>query len=150
MHRISDLTAHTGYWLRMLSNAVSQDFAQKISDQGVSVAEWVLLRSLYDTEGMAPSALAARMGMTKGAITKLADKLLEKRLILRSENPDDRRAQNLTLTMAGRQIVPVLAELADQNDTEYFGHLSVEEQQSLDRILKALVARQGLHGPPVD
>ena len=46
----SDLTAHTGYWLRMVSNAVSQDFARKVADEGVTVAEWSFMRALYDAE----------------------------------------------------------------------------------------------------
>ena len=76
----SDLTAHTGYWLRMVSNAVSQDFARKVADEGVTVAEWSFMRALYDADAMAPSALAEKMGMTKGAISKLADRLLGKGL----------------------------------------------------------------------
>ena len=48
---VSDLAAHTGYWLRMVSNAVSQDFARKLADQGVTVAEWAVMRVLYDGLG---------------------------------------------------------------------------------------------------
>src|SRR5687767_11613169 len=102
----SDLTAHTGYWLRMVSNAVSQDFARKIADEGVTVAEWSFMRTLYDADAMAPSALAEKMGMTKGAISKLADRLLGKGLITRADNPGDRRAHTLSLTGAGRSKVP--------------------------------------------
>ena len=46
MAAVSDLTAHTGYLLRMVSNAVSQEFARKVAGEGVTVAEWVMLRSL--------------------------------------------------------------------------------------------------------
>ena len=37
--------------------------------------------------------------------------------------------------------MPILARLADLNDAEYFGVLSEEERDALDRILKALVER---------
>ncbi|MCR6631210.1 MAG: MarR family transcriptional regulator [Magnetospirillum sp.] len=150
MSTVSDLTAHTGYWLRMVSNAVSQDFARKVSDEGVTVAEWTFMRALYDAKAMAPSALAEKMGMTKGAISKLADRLLEKGLLARTDNPDDKRAHSLSLTDAGRTKVPVLAALADMNDAEYFDVLTREEHETLDRILKALVERRGLRTPPVD
>jgi hypothetical protein len=36
------------------------------------------------------------------------------------------------------------------NDAEYFGVLSEEERDALDRILKALVERRGLMATPVD
>jgi DNA-binding MarR family transcriptional regulator len=150
MIEASDLTAHIGYWLRMVSNAVSQDFARKVAGEGVTVAEWTFLRALYDTEAMAPSALADRMGMTRGAISKLADRLVEKGLIDRVDNLDDRRAHTLSLIAAGRAKVPVLAALADSNDAEYFSVLSAEERSTLDRLLKALAEKRGLKTVPVD
>ena len=146
----SDLTAHTGYWLRMVSNAVSQDFARKVADEGVTVAEWSFMRALYDADAMAPSALAEKMGMTKGAISKLADRLLGKGLITRADNPGDRRAHTLSLTGAGRSKVPVLAALADENDAEYFGVLATEEREMLHRLLRILADRRGLKTTPVD
>jgi DNA-binding MarR family transcriptional regulator len=146
----SDLTAHTGYWLRMVSNAVSQDFARKVADEGVTVAEWSFMCALYDADAMAPSALAEKMGMTKGAISKLADRLLGKGLITRAGNPDDRRAHTLSLTGAGRSKVPILAALADRNDAEYFGVLPTEEREMLHRLLRILADRRGLKTTPVD
>jgi DNA-binding MarR family transcriptional regulator len=147
---LSGLEAHRGYWLRMVSNAVSASFARAVADQGVTVAEWVVLRLLHDVEAMAPSALAAEMGMTRGAISKLADRLEAKALLARAGNPEDGRGQSLSLTDAGRAKVPVLAALADANDAAFFGVLTVEEAEALDRVLRALVARQGLRGTPVD
>jgi DNA-binding MarR family transcriptional regulator len=147
---ISDLAAHTGYWLRMVSNAVSQDFARRVGEEGVTVAEWSFMRALYDTEPMPPSALAEKMGMTKGAISKLADRLLDKGLLQRTDNPDDRRAHTLSLTAAGRSKVPLLARLADRNDADYFGVLTSQEHETLDHILRTLVERRGLKSVPVD
>lgn len=147
---VARLTDHTGYWLRMVSNAVSQDFARKVAGQGVTVAEWAVMRVLFDTDGMAPIALADRMGMTRGAISKLADRLLAKGLILRAANDAGGRGQLLSLTPAGRAMVPVLAAVADANDRDYFSVLTAPEQQTLDRILRTLVDRRGLSAPPVD
>lgn len=45
---VPDLTAHLGYWLRYVSNHVSQAFARKVEANGVTVAEWVLMRRLLD------------------------------------------------------------------------------------------------------
>src|SRR5579862_5488142 len=114
----SDLTAHLGYWLRYVSNHVSQAFARKVERHGVTVAEWVLMRHLLEEESLAPSRLAERMGMTRGAISKLADRLIAKSMLVRAADPLDGRAQMLSLTSAGRALVPQLAALADANDAE--------------------------------
>lgn len=148
--RVSNLEDHTGYWLRFVSNHVLQAFAKKIEARGISVAEWVVLRILFDKDAESPSTIADRLGMTRGAITKIADKLIAKSLIVRAADPEDGRAQALNLTAKGRRIVPELAALADQNDSDFFGHLSAADRSALTRILKEIVAGQKLTSARVD
>lgn len=118
--------------------------------QGVTVAEWSFIRVLYDMTPTPPSLLADRMGMTKGAISKLADRLLAKGLIEKAENPQDKRAHSLSLTAEGRSKVPVLASLADENDATFFGVLTKDEHEALDLILKSIAERRGLKTIPTD
>ena len=44
----SDLETHLGYWLRFVSNHVSHAFSLKLQARDVTVAEWVVLRELFD------------------------------------------------------------------------------------------------------
>mgnify|MGYP003111005869 CR=1 FL=1 len=142
---ISDLTAHIGYWLRMVSNHISAAFAAKLADKGVTVAEWCVMRALYDTDAIPPSHLAQGMGLTRGAITKLADRLIAKSLILRQANAQDGRAQTLTLTDMGRALVPDLAA-----DAEFFDALTPEERETLMRLLKSLTQRSQITAIPIE
>lgn len=148
-HRISGLEDHLGYWLRYVSNHVSGAFSRKIAAKGVTVAEWVVLRELYACS-LAPSAIAERIGMTRGAISKLADRLEEKSLLTRTMGKGDRRYQELALTPAGRALVPQLAALADQNDAEFFGAMSCDERATIERLMKTIVQRSGLRAVPID
>jgi DNA-binding MarR family transcriptional regulator len=144
------LQSHLGYWMRFVSNHVSHAFKLKVEARGVTVAEWVVLRELYDGEGDAPSALAERLGLTRGAISKLADRLIAKSLIARTIDRNDRRYQTLALTPAGRALVPQLAALADQNDAEFFGHLSASQRRAAADLLKDIVKRRKLKDVPLE
>ena len=147
---ISPLDAHAGYWLRWVSNHVSRAFELKVESHGVSVAEWVLLRHLFDSAEAHPSQLAESLGMTRGAISKIVDRLSEKGYVLRASPAGDRRYQTVKLTPSGRKLVPILAALADHNDAEFFGHLSPAERAALIATLKEIVNRRQLKGVPVD
>jgi DNA-binding MarR family transcriptional regulator len=147
---VSDLDVHLGYWLRFASNHASQAFARKLQVRGVTVAEWVIMRRLLGGSGMAPSQLADSIGMTRGAITKLADRLIDKELIARRADPQDGRAQTLVLTTRGRALVPELAALADDNDAEFFRSLTAQERRVLRRLLERLVEKNELRIVPVD
>lgn len=148
--QISGLTDHIGYGMRLVSNHVSHSFARKLESKGVTTAEWVLLRVLYDSEALAPSRAAAQMGMTRGAISKLADRLIDKRMLTRAENPDDKRAHSLSLTDKGRRLVPELARIADQNDESFFRPLTRAEREQIKVLLGKLVESHALSAPPVD
>jgi DNA-binding MarR family transcriptional regulator len=134
----------------MVSNAVSHSFARKVEAEGVTVAEWVFLRVLHDVEHIAPSLLAERMGMTKGAISKLADRLVEKGFVKREANPESRRGQMLVIEAAGRRLVPRLAALADDNDAEFFQSLGQRERQLLKQVLRKIVSERDLKNVPTD
>lgn len=145
---VSSLESHIGFWLRFVSNHVSHGFARKLENTGVTVAEWVILRELFDAGETAPSRLAASSGLTRGAVSKLIDRLLAKGLVSRKEAGADRRFQEVNLTAAGRAVVPRLAALADSNDEEFFSHLSTKDREMLVAILRKLVAANQLKKIP--
>jgi DNA-binding MarR family transcriptional regulator len=147
---ISSLQDHAGYWLRFVSNHVSYAFGRKLAATDITVAEWVVLREMYDAESMAPSLLAESVGLSRGAISKLVDRLFHKKLLTRIERDDDRRFQTIALTEAGRKLVPKLAALADQNEAEFFSALTAEERQALTDTLRKLVQANHLTKIPTE
>ena len=146
----SGLEEHAGYWLRFVSNHVSQAFARKLLASGVTAAEWVLMREMYDAESMAPSLLAETTGLSRGAVSKLVDRLFQKKLLTRVERDDDRRFQSIALTETAREMVPKLAALADENDAEFFSVLTPRERQMLMDTLKKLVEANRLTKIPTE
>lgn len=148
--QVSDLKAHIGFWMRFVSNHVSHAFARKVRQTGVTVAEWVILREIFGLGETTPGVLAEATGMTRGAASKLIDRLVEKKLVTRRERADDRRYQDIALTAAGARLVPALAALADQNDHAFFAVLTAAERASLLTILKKLVQRHDLRAMPTE
>jgi DNA-binding MarR family transcriptional regulator len=149
--KVSGLEDHLGYWLRFVSNQVSHAFSLKLAARDVTVAEWVVLRELYAQDAaVVPSTLAKRLGMTRGAISKLVDRLEAKSLVTCVSNEKDRRYQALALTAAGISLVPQLSALADQNDAEFFGHMTREDRATLENVMKEIVRRRALRTIPVE
>ncbi|MEO6215966.1 MAG: MarR family winged helix-turn-helix transcriptional regulator [Sphingomonas sp.] len=140
----SPLDASLGYWLRSASNQVSHGVSQKLAARDVTAAEWVLLRMIYAHDVGAPNRLARDLGMTKGAISKLVDRLVGKGLAVKAPMASDRRHQDVWLTPVGRALVPELAAMADANEAEYFSHLSVVEREMLETLLRGIVQRRGI------
>ena len=150
MAEVSELKKHVGFWLRFVSNHVSHAFARKLLLSGVTVAEWVVMREMFDEEEISPGVVAERIGMTRGGVSKLVDRLVGKELVTRQDRSDDRRFQSIALTAAGRRLLPRLAALADQNDEEFFHPLSARERAALVAAMKKLVKAHGLQTLPTE
>jgi DNA-binding MarR family transcriptional regulator len=89
----SRLETHLGYWLRRVSNAVSGSFTRSLQARQTSVAEWVLLHHLHDRKQATPGELAEALTITRGAISKIIDKLQAKEWIRSRIKPEDNRVQ---------------------------------------------------------
>ena len=144
------LEAHLGYWLRRVSNQVSGEFRRALQQRNVSVAEWVALCLIREDPGITPADLADALGVTRGAVSKVLEKLDAKQCIRRAEVPEDKRVQRLSLTASGVRLLPVLSAVADANDDRFFGCLAPDEQFELRRLLEKLATAHGVAGAPVD
>ena len=147
---VPQLEAHLGYWLRRVSNRVSGEFARSLHTRQTSVAEWVLLRHLYERQQVTPGELAEASIMTRGAISKIVDKLQAKGWIKSRVNPEDNRGQLLSLTPGGRRNLPELAEIADQNDEQFFACLDAGERSALRCLLCKLAEHHQIRDVPVE
>ena len=58
--------------------------------------------------------------------------------------------QLLSLTRRGSRILPELAEIADQNDREFFEGLDPEEEATLRRLLVKLVEFHQIRDVPIE
>ena len=88
--------------------------------------------------------------MTRGAVSKILDKLSQKKWIKRSAAAEDKRVQLLSLTAAGMQVIPRLARVADENDHRFFDCLTPQERSDLLRLLEKLSDVHQLVGAPLD
>lgn len=147
---ISGLEAHLGYWMRRVSNHVSGTFVRALKQVETSAAEWVFVRELYERTEATPGEMAEAVGMTRGAVSKIVDKLEAKGWVRASGSPSDGRVQVLSLTRTGQRAVPGLARIADENDEEFFGCLSANERDALRRLLVKLADCNGIREVPVE
>lgn len=145
-----DIESHLGYWLRRVSNHVSGGFARALEAQHVSVAEWVVLCRVSAQPGITPGEIAETLELTRGAVSKIIDKLAAKSWITRSTKREDSRVQLLSLTRSGTRILPQLARIADENDRVFFEALDLAERATLRRLLGKLAEFHRMKSVPTD
>ena len=128
-----------GTLLRVAAGKLAVAEAAALRAQGVTAAEATLLRELHAAGAVAPSVLADRMAMTRGAVTKLVDRLKAKQLLVRAKGRGDGRMQTIALTGAGARLVPDLVGVAAQVEAKISGRLDTAGRVGLAKGLTRII-----------
>ena len=108
-----------------------------------------MLCLVEERPGITPGELAEGLDLTRGAVSKVLDKLEAKNWIARSTKPGDGRVQMLSLTRPASRVLPQLAEIADRNDREFFDGLDDSEKAALGRLLRKLAEVHQIKNVPI-
>jgi DNA-binding MarR family transcriptional regulator len=107
----------------------------------LTVAQFDALANLYGLEAISQQELAERLLVTKGNVTGLLHRLLERGLVRRRQDPDDRRANRISLTAAGAALAREGLLVQRSLIEHMMGGLSSAEQQAMRELLARVVAR---------
>jgi DNA-binding MarR family transcriptional regulator len=90
---------------RMMFTRIITGLARTLRDEEFTVAQIAALH-LVDQEGtLRVSALAEALGLSASAGSRLVDGLVQRGLLTRAEDPQDRRARVISLSDDGRRFI---------------------------------------------
>ena len=136
-----DLETFLPYRLSVLSERISNAIARVYARRfGLSIPEWRLIAVLGRFGPLSANGVAGRTYMDKVRVSRAVQRLLERGLIERAMDEEDRRRSILRLSPEGAAIRAEVAPLALDIESRLMAVLSVEDREDLDRILRLLDA----------
>ena len=87
--------------------AFEQRSNERIRQHGLTPAQFDVIATLGNTEGMSCKQLTEKTLITKGTLTGVLDRLLEKGLISRNVDQSDRRSLFVRLTESGESLFAI-------------------------------------------
>jgi DNA-binding MarR family transcriptional regulator len=132
------LDAYLPYRLSVASNAVSSLIARAYQDRfGLTIPQWRLICVLAEDGGSTQSEIVARTVMDKVTVSRAAQGLLNRHLVVRSDHHADGRSHVLELSAEGKRLYAEIAPLALEYEAQLLADVSPQEAQ----VLKGLLAR---------
>jgi DNA-binding MarR family transcriptional regulator len=129
------------YRLSVASNAVSGLIARAYQDRfGLTVPQWRLICVLAEEGGLTQAQIVARTVMDKVTVSRAAQGLLKRRLVVRAEHQADARSHVLSLSGEGRRLHAEIAPVALAYEAALLAGLASEEAAGLKRLLERLQA----------
>lgn len=144
-----ELHKHLGYWLARLSNAMHEDFMSWLISYNITGPQWMVLNALYFKKGKCGSELSAYIGLDRAGITRITDQLVQKEMITRVENKNDRRFQVLELTPIGRKTIKSILMACKGKEERFTGGLTANEKEQFKQILMKMLQAGGIETPEI-
>jgi DNA-binding MarR family transcriptional regulator len=127
------------YRLSIASNIVSDVIASAYRTLfGLSVSEWRLVTVLAERGHATQAELANATRMDKLTVSRAAIALVDRSLVERAGNPDDKRSNILTLSGSGRDLYAQVAPKALALEKELLADFTRDECRLLVRMLQRL------------
>ncbi|MFI2200042.1 MarR family winged helix-turn-helix transcriptional regulator [Streptomyces sp. NPDC020192] len=98
-----------------------------------------LLRQIADSEPLRPGELAQRLGVEASHVTRTVQQLQRAGYVSRVPDPDDRRAQRIQLTDAGREAVGRIRQAGAQGMQLALAEWRPEELRQLAALFHRMV-----------
>jgi DNA-binding MarR family transcriptional regulator len=91
-------------WVVVFMRSSMRNFIFYIKERGLSMSQIGALFLIHKGSSNV-SDIAEELGITNAAASQMLERMVQQNLILRSEDPNDRRVKQVNLTESGRQVV---------------------------------------------
>lgn len=141
---IAALHERIPFLLSQLGVHIADDFVDRLRPFGVGPRTYAVLMALAADDGQSQRELSARLGIHRNAMVSVVDDLEAQGFVARMPNPADRRAFAVTLTDAGRTLLPSLDAQGRAQEDELTAALDADERAALLDLLQKVSAGLGM------
>lgn len=132
-------------WLKLLTsvNGVEAVIRRRLRDQfGTTLSRFDLMAQLHRfPAGLRSGELSQRLMVTGANVTLVVDQLARAGLVVRQDDPQDRRALIIKLTPKGRREIERMMPVHARWVNELLGDLSAAEKEQIRKLLGKLEPR---------
>jgi DNA-binding MarR family transcriptional regulator len=137
-------------WMDVFMQRTMRDFLAYIRESGLSMSQVGALFQIRRRESCGVSDLGDRLGVSSSAASQLLERLVQQGIVLRSEDPSDRRVKQLVLTEKGHEILQETIRARQSWLSDLGKTLSAGEKEAIIAALNILIDKANHLSQPVE
>ncbi|MEK7786240.1 MAG: MarR family transcriptional regulator [Chloroflexota bacterium] len=115
-------------WAEIFMTHSMREWVRFVKSSGLSMPQFSTLMRLYYHGGCGISEISAHLDVTAPAASQMVDRLVQMGLLERGEDPNDRRAKQVTLSAKGRALIEKGIEARNRWSEELTTKLTAEQR----------------------
>ncbi len=138
MSSVEDFNTVLQEWIKVFMRRTGQDFKNFMDDSGLSFSQVNTLMRLHFRGETDVSHIAGQLGVSNAAASQLVDRLVQMDLIVRQEDPQDRRIKRLALTPAGHALAEKLVNIRRGWLEKFTSSLTPQQRENISSALQTM------------
>lgn len=109
------MNSFTDYWcfqLGSLTRKIARMYNNRFNELGITLGQSFVLLYLMEQDGKGVKDIAAAVQLDSPSVTGLVDRLIKEGLVIRKEDPEDRRSVQIFITQQGREVAAAAGQIA--------------------------------------
>jgi len=111
-------------------------FSENLKPHGITSAQFTVLAFLWEQDGLSQMQLCNIIAMDRTTLSGVIDRLKKQELVVRQDDPADRRSYLIYLTPKGKSLQALLSQDMDKANAVLSANLSEVEKTQLINLLK--------------
>ncbi len=128
-----------GFIIAKTANSLKTKLYHFLKPFNITPEQLAVLKTLWDEDGLSQSELANRTFKDPPNTARILDRLVKKKLIIRRNNPEDRRSALVFLKKKGFQLEQVVLPEVMEFRKEVYKTISDEEYDLLVNLLTRIL-----------
>jgi DNA-binding MarR family transcriptional regulator len=138
------------HWIEVFMHRTMRNFIPYARESGLSMSQLGALFYIQHKGSTGVTDLGDHLGVTSAAASQMLERLVQQELVMRSEDPTDRRVKQIALTEKGLQAFHESIRARQSWLIELAKNLSADEKEQITAALNILIDKASQLGQPIE
>lgn len=116
-------------WLQIIQRKYAKKLDQKLISHHLSSSLYYYIVKLFEFGDLPQEKIVQLTGVNPSNVTRAIKKLIELNIIIKKENPNDRRGYLLSLTEEGKKMYPTIKKSLEEVNNDFLSSLPQKERK---------------------
>lgn len=133
-----DFNNYFCFRLGAISRKMMRYYNNQLAPYGITIVQSWVLFYLSTQKSSSLKEIAAAVQLDSPVVTGLIDRLVKEDLVVREEDPEDRRSVKISLTPRGREVVAEIVPTVDEYNQRIKTIITENDAHVFEKALEAL------------
>ena len=126
-----------GFLVHDVARQLTSVLDKRLRRYGMTRSHWRAVLYIWRTPGISQTELSEILDLSRMGVTGLIDRMENKGLVCRQDDPSDRRVKRIYLTESTAELIPKITAIGGETIGDFFAGIDETSQEALiDLLLK--------------